>query len=116
MTGWLLQLLVNSVILLFIAHFFTRVDIESFGAALLASFILALVNLLVKPILVVLTLPITFLTLGLFIFIINALMLQLTSTLMGSEFVIDGFGMAIVAAIVMALLNTMIHTLMLKPR
>jgi putative membrane protein len=113
--SWLIQLVVNAVVLLIIANFFQGVEVDGFGAALLASFILAIVNLIVKPILLVLTLPVTILTLGLFLFVINAVTLMLTSAIMGSSFVIDGFGVAILAAIIFALLSALIHSLIVDP-
>ncbi|WP_218197345.1 phage holin family protein, partial [Pseudomonas sp. 2995-1] len=80
------------------------------AAAILASFVLALVNLIVKPILIFFTLPLTVLSLGLFLFVVNAITLWLTSVMMGSSFVIDGFGMALVAAIIFAALSALIHS------
>ncbi|MDQ0254569.1 putative membrane protein [Evansella vedderi] len=113
--SWLIQLVVNAIVLLIIAHFFNGVHVAGFGAALMASFILAVVNVIVKPILVIFTLPITILTLGLFMFVINAITLMLTSAIMGSSFVIDGFGMAIVAAVIFALLSAIIHSFVVDP-
>ncbi|WP_096436973.1 phage holin family protein [Alteribacter populi] len=113
--GWLLQILVNAAVLLIISGFFSGFEVEGFTAALLASFILAIVNFVVKPILVVLTLPITILSLGLFLFVINAITLMLTQALMGNSFNIDGFGLAIVAAIIFAILSAIIHTFIVDP-
>ncbi|MBM7096893.1 MULTISPECIES: phage holin family protein [Alteribacter] len=113
--GWLIQIVVNAVVLLIIARFFSGFEVDGFMAALIASFILAIVNLIVKPILVVLTLPITILSLGLFLFVINAIVLMLTQALMGSAFNIDGFGLAIVAAIIFAILSALIHSFIVDP-
>lgn len=112
---WLIQLVVNAVVLLIIAHFFQGFYVSGFGAALLASLILGVVNIIVKPILVIFTLPITILSLGLFLFVINAITLWLTATIMGSSFVISGFGMAILAAIIFAILNSMINSFVVDP-
>ncbi|PYZ95819.1 hypothetical protein CR205_15655 [Alteribacter lacisalsi] len=113
--SWLIQILVNAVVLLIIARFFSGFEIDGFLAALLASFILALVNLIVKPILIVLTLPVTILTLGLFLFVINAIVLMITQAFMGDAFNIDGFGLAIIAAIIFAILSALIHTFIVDP-
>jgi len=113
--GWLIQLVVHAVVLLIIANFFQGFEIAGFGTALLASFILSVVNLIVKPILVVLTLPVTVITLGLFLFVINAITLLLTSAIMGGSFVIDGLGMAIIAAIIFAGLSALIHSFIVDP-
>ncbi|WP_280769504.1 phage holin family protein [Salipaludibacillus daqingensis] len=113
--GWLIQLVVHAVVLLIIANFFQGFEIDGFTSALLASFILSVVNLIVKPILVVLTLPVTVITLGLFLFVINAITLLLTAAIMGSSFVIDGFGVAILAAIIFAILSALIHSFIVDP-
>lgn len=113
--SWLLQLVVNALLLLLIANLFTAIELTGFGAALLASFILAVVNVIVKPILIVLTLPVTILSLGLFLFVINALTLMLTAWMMGNSFVIDGFGVAILAAIIFAILNAIISNFIIDP-
>ena len=105
---WLIGLLINAVILIAISYLFDGFQLAGFGAALVASLLLSIVNAIVKPILVVLTLPITILTLGFFLFVISALTLMLTAALMGSSFIIDGFGVAILAAIVIALIQTFI--------
>ncbi|MFP3440667.1 phage holin family protein, partial [Pantoea sp. SIMBA_133] len=85
------------------------------GSAILASVILSLVNVFIKPFLILLTLPVTILTLGLFLVVINAITLMITASLMGDAFVIDGFGMAILAAIVIGLLNLLIEKFIMEP-
>ncbi|ARK32057.1 phage holin family protein [Halalkalibacter krulwichiae] len=105
---WLIGLLINAVILLGIAYLFDGFELSGFGAAIIASLLLTIVNAVVKPILVVLTLPITVLTLGLFLFVISAITLMLTAALMGSAFVINGFGMALLAAVLIALIQTFV--------
>ncbi|SDZ34385.1 putative membrane protein [Evansella caseinilytica] len=112
---WLLQLVVNAVVLMIISHFFRGFEVAGFSTAIFASFILAVVNFVVKPILVILTLPITILTLGLFMFVINAVTLLITSGMMGSSFVIDGFGTAVVAAIIFAALSAIIQSFVVDP-
>ncbi len=72
--------------LLLVAHLYSGVTVASFGSALIAAFVLGLFNTLVRPLLVLLTLPVTILTLGLFLFVINALMFWAAAS------VLDGFG------------------------
>jgi len=108
---WLLHVVLNAVAIIAVAQLFDSFIIEGFGAALLASLILSVLNAIVRPILVVLTLPITVVSLGLFLFVINAITLMLTAWLMGSSFVIDGFGIAILSAIIISLLNLMLNQL-----
>lgn len=113
--GWLIHLLVNSITLIIVAHFFGQFHITGFGAAFFASIILSILNFIVRPILVILTLPVTVLTLGFFLFVINAITLKLTAAFMGASFVIDGFGMAILAAIIITILNTLIQKMLVEP-
>ncbi len=70
----LLVWLLNALALLAVAYFVPNIHVAGFSAALVAALVIGLVNMLVKPILVILTLPITILTLGLFIFVINGLL------------------------------------------
>ncbi|MDZ5474122.1 phage holin family protein [Bacillus sp. 31A1R] len=107
---WLFGILINAVIFVALAGYFEKsIYIEGFGAALGASFVLAILNILVKPILVILTLPVTVLTLGLFLFVINAITLLLTDRIIGESFEIEGFGMALFISIVMSIANVIIQ-------
>lgn len=78
--------------------------------ALAASFVLSILNFAVKPILSLLSLPITILTLGLFSIIINASMLSLTSLLVGSGFQFRTFGTTILVAIILSFVNTFVNS------
>jgi putative membrane protein len=83
--------------------------ISSAWIALLASFVLAILNVLVKPILVILSLPINVLTLGLFSIVINGAMLMLTSAFIGADFFhFSSFWSAMLIAIIMSICNTII--------
>ncbi|TYR80094.1 phage holin family protein [Priestia megaterium] len=111
----IVSILVNALVLIVIAGYIEAFQLSSISAAIVASLILSILNVLVKPILVLLTLPVTFLTLGLFLFVINAFTLMLTQSMMGDAFNIDGFGTAILAAIVMSILNTLIQKVVIEP-
>ena len=87
--------------LLLVAHLYPGVSVASFGAALIAAFVLGLFNTLVRPLLVLLTLPVTLLTLGLFLFVINALMFWAAAS------VLDGFNVAGFSA---ALIGSLIYS------
>ncbi|MFP7492339.1 phage holin family protein [Terribacillus saccharophilus] len=106
-----LTLLLNSLSLIIVSYLFEDFHLNGFGTALLASFILSILNLLVRPVLIVLTLPLTAFTFGLFLFVMNAITLMMTQALIGQNFVIDGFGTAIIAAIILALLNLILNKL-----
>jgi putative membrane protein len=112
---WISSILVNSLVLIVVAGYFESFHIEGVGAAILASIILSVLNVLVKPFLILLTLPVTVLTLGLFLFVINAITLWITQAIMGDSFVIDGFGIAILTSIIISLLNVLIHKFVIEP-
>jgi len=112
---WFISIFLNAVTLLIVAQIFESFHIEGLGTALLASVILAILNFVVRPILVVFTLPITFLTLGLFMFVINAITLMIAQGIMDSSFAIDGFGTAIVASIVISIINALLNRIV-KPK
>ncbi|SER80994.1 putative membrane protein [Gracilibacillus ureilyticus] len=106
---WVLSLILNALALMLIDYLFDGITIDGFMMALIASIILAVLNAIVKPILIVLTLPITIITLGLFLLVINAITLMLTQALLGDGFIIDGFGTAVIAAILFSILNLFIN-------
>ncbi len=88
--------------LLLVAHLYTGVTVSSFGAAMGAALVLGLLNSLVRPVLVLLTLPITVLTLGLFVFVINALMFWATAGLLNGLHV-NGFAAALIGSLLYSL-------------
>ncbi|WP_017187468.1 phage holin family protein [Alkalibacillus haloalkaliphilus] len=110
--NWLIAIVVNAVAILAVAALFDSFYVEGVGIAILASFILSILNVIVRPILVFFTLPITFLTLGLFLFVINAITLMIAQWMIGDAFVIDGFGWAIIAAIIISILNGLLQSLL----
>lgn len=111
---WFGSILLNALLFLVISFIIPSFHVENIGAAIGASFVLAIVNLLVRPILILLTLPATILSLGLFLFIVNALMLLLVNRFVGSGFIIDSFGIALLIALLMSLLNMMLNATILK--
>lgn len=105
--GWLL----NALALLAVAYFVPDIHVSSFGSALIAAAVIGLVNMLIKPILLILTLPVTILTLGLFIFVINGLLFWLSAYFLpGFEVktVIAGIIGAIVYSIISWILSAII--------
>lgn len=110
MPGLLLTWLINSVSLLIIAYLLKGFYVESFTAALVAALVLGVINTFIRPIFIVLTLPINILTLGLFTFVVNALMLKIMSSLV-SGIEIDGWGTAILAAILLAIISGLLNSL-----
>lgn len=94
----ILRWVINALALLAIAYIVPGFQVESFYAALIAALVLGLINALIRPIVLVLTLPITIVTLGLFVFVINAGMLWLSSTMV-KGLAIENFWVAVLAAI-----------------
>ena len=106
----LIPLLVNAIAFYVTAYLVPGVSIAGWQALLVVSVVWGILAILVRPILLILTLPINILTLGLFTFVINALLLLLTSRLVPG-FAVSGFGAALLAAVVLALVNLVLHQL-----
>ena len=96
---WLLAWVANAAALLILTYLYPAVQVASFGTALLVAVVLGLINLLVRPILVLLTLPVTLLTFGLFLLVING-------------FHINGFWPAVLGALVYSLISWLLQTLL----
>ena len=105
--------LINALALMAVAYLMPSVEVSSFGAALVAALVLGLVNAFVRPILVLLTLPVTILTLGLFIFVLNGLLFWMVgSWLQGFE--VAGFWPAVFGAIVFSIISWALSALVLR--
>ena len=103
----LIRWLVVAVVFSVAAYFLPGIHVESFWTALFAVVVLSIVNLFIKPILIIVTLPINILTLGLFTFVINALMIWLVSAIVPG-FVIDGFLWALALALIVTAVKRLI--------
>jgi putative membrane protein len=114
MLALLARWLVNAAALLLVAYLYPGVMVETFFAALIAALVLGLVNAVVRPILVLLTLPVTILTLGLFLFIINALLFWLVAEIV-QGFRVTGFVGALVGSVLYSLV-TLVTSWLLFPR
>ena len=93
--------------LLLVAHLYPGVSVDSFGSALIAALVLGLLNTMLRPILVMLTLPVTLITLGLFLFVINALMFYFAASMLGG-FHVAGFKAALIGSLIYSLCGMMI--------
>lgn len=111
MPEFLLTWLVTALSLMITAHIVPGFFVRSFIAAAIAAVILGLVNAIVKPILIILTLPLTILTLGLFLFVINALTIWLAGTLTPG-FEVRGFIPALLGSIVLTLVTSGLNLLL----
>ena len=105
--------LINALALAAVAYLMPSVSIDSPGAALAAALVLGLVNALVRPVLVLLTLPVTILTLGLFIFVINGLLFWAVGSFV-SGFHVAGFWPGVFGAIIFSLISWALAAVLLK--
>ncbi len=106
LTRWLLL----AGALLLVAHLYPGVVVTSFTSALIAALVLGLLNTVVRPVLVLLTLPVTVLTLGLFLFIINALMFWAAASVL-EGLAVTGFGAALIGSLIYSLCGMVIDVL-----
>jgi len=106
--------IVNAGALLLVAYVYPGVQVRDFVAALVAALVLGLVNAVIRPLLVILTLPVTLLTLGLFLFVINALLFWLVAELV-KGFAVTGFAAALIGSILYSLI-TLVTSWLLFPR
>ena len=104
----LIKWLLSALALLAVTYIYSGVQVSSFTSALIAAAVIGLLNMVVRPVLVVLTLPVTIVTLGLFLFIINALMFWAASGLLGG-FVVNGFVAALIGSLIYSLLGLLIE-------
>ena len=109
----LLVWLVNTVALIAVAYLMPSIQVSSFGAALVAALVLGLVNAVVRPVLVLLTLPVTILTLGLFIFVLNGLLFWMVGTWL-EGFEVGGFWSGVLGAIVFSVISWLLSALVLR--
>ncbi len=105
--------LINALALLAVPYLMQSVQVDNIGSALVAALVLGLVNTLVRPVLVLLTLPVTVLTLGLFIFIINGLMFWVVAQLVGG-FHVAGFWSAVGGALLYSIISWALSSLLMK--
>jgi putative membrane protein len=103
----LVHLIVTAALILLVSQFVKGIDVEGWGSAFFGAIVLGLVNGLVRPLMIALTLPLTVVTLGLFLFVVNALMLWLSASLVpGIQ--VKGFGAALVGSILLCILNLLV--------
>ena len=107
--------IINAVALLALPYVFSSINVDSFFTALLVAVVLGLVNALIRPVLILLTLPATILTLGLFIFVINGLLFWAVGSLLPG-FHVDGFWAGVFGAIVFSLISWALSALLLPDR
>ena len=106
----LLRIIITAILVMVIAHFMPGVSVASFTTSIIVAVVLGLLNVFIKPILILLTLPVTLLTFGLFLLVINALMILLCSEIVGG-FHVESFWTAILFSIILSISQSILHRL-----
>lgn len=109
----LIRIIITSVLVLLIAHFMKGVHVAGFVTALLVAVVLGLLNVFIKPIFVFLTLPFTIVTLGLFLLVINAIIILLCTNIVGG-FSVDTFWTALLFSVVLSLSQSILFAIIGK--
>ena len=108
--NFLVNMIIAAIAVAISSFLIPGIHVDGFFSALLVAVILSLLNRIVKPIIVLLTLPITVLTLGIFYLVINVMMVYLASSVLGSGFVVDGFFSALFFSIVLSIVNSILDS------
>jgi putative membrane protein len=101
----LIKLLLNALLVFALAWALPGVQVESFWTALVVAIILGFLNIFIKPILVIITIPVTILTLGLFLLVINALVIQLAAWIV-DDFAVANFWWALLFSLILSVMNS----------
>ncbi len=107
MIQFAIHLLVTAALLSVVGSMVSGIEVEDGTAAVIGALVLGFANAFIRPLLVLLTLPITFLTLGLFVWVVNAFMLKLTAAFVPG-FKVEGFRAAMVGSLFLGILNIMV--------
>jgi putative membrane protein len=108
--NFIIRMLVNALAVMVSAYLLRGVKVDSFVSALIVAIVLAVLNLLVKPILVILTLPVTIVTLGLFLFVINAIIILIASKLV-SGFHVQDFFWALIFSLILSIVSSIMNSI-----
>lgn len=108
---FILQILLTALAVVLLAKFLPGVDVDGYVTAIIVAVVLAILNLIVKPILVLLTLPVTVITLGLFLLVINAVIILLADAFI-SGFGVDGFWVALLFSLLLSLLQAILFSIL----
>jgi len=107
MLQFLLHLVVTAILLFVVGKIVAGIEVRDAKAALWGALVLGIANAIVRPVLVLLTLPLTIITLGLFLFVLNAVMLMLAAALVDG-FKVRGFGSALIGSVLLSVLNLVV--------
>ncbi len=105
------RILLTAIAVLLLANFLPGVGVDSFTTAIIVAAVLAFLNAILKPILIILTLPITIVTLGLFLLVINAIIILLADKFING-FSVSSFWIALLFSILLSILQSILHSLL----
>lgn len=106
--NFIMRIIVTSIIAFGLSYILNGVHIDSFWAAIIFAIVLAILNAIVKPILILLTLPLTLFTFGLFLFVINAAIILLTAEFV-KGFRVDGFWWALLFSLLLSIITSVLY-------
>ncbi|MDW5287362.1 phage holin family protein [Formosa sp. PL04] len=106
----IIKFLLTALIVVLLSNILSGIHVDSYGTAIIVALVLAVLNFLVKPILTILTFPVTVVTLGLFLFVINGLIILLAGYLVGGFFV-DSIWSGILFSILLTILQSIIYSI-----
>ena len=107
----IIRILLTALAVILIATFLPGVSVAGFGTAIIVAVVLAILNLIVKPILLILTLPVTILTLGLFLLVINAIIILLADSFV-SGFGVNGFWIALIFSLLLSIIQSILYSIL----
>jgi len=113
--NWIIRLLLNAVAVVLTAYLLPGVDVTDYWTALIVAIVLVVANVVVKPVLVILTIPITIVTLGLFLLVINALIILMADYLVDG-FTVNGFWWALLFSLILSIFNSLFDDLTKEKR
>ncbi|SKB46441.1 putative membrane protein [Salegentibacter holothuriorum] len=111
--NFILRILLTALAVVILAKFLPGVEVSGYLTAIVVALVIAILNLLVKPILVIFTLPVTILTLGLFLLVINAIIILLADAFV-SGFGVSGFFIALLFSLLLSLFQSLLFSLLGK--
>lgn len=117
MRNFIIKLFINSIAVLLASYFMSgHIHISSYEYAVLVALTLSVLNVSVKPLLILFTLPATILSLGLFLLVINTAIIELAAYLIGDGFQVDSWGWAFLFSVLLSILNSIIEGLIKSPK
>jgi putative membrane protein len=115
MRDFIIKLFLNSIAVVLASYILSGVHVESFGYAIIVALTLSILNISIKPLLIVFTLPVTILSLGLFLLFINTIIIEIAAYLIGYGFRVDSWWWAFFLSILLSILNSILEKLLKLP-